>query len=134
MKQQQQAIEFDFNVLSEGAVAKTIARELKKIAENLVDPNVKNSTRRLNVAVGFKLTDDAKAVSVSAQVKSTLAPDEDKVDTFLIGRNGMGDVEMRPLRSSAPGQLMIDPESGQMLDDDGEPLPASTSKISYMNK
>lgn len=46
----------------------------------------------------------------------------------------MGDVEMRPLRSSAPGQLMIDPESGQMLDDDGEPLPASTGKISYMNK
>lgn len=134
MKQQQQAIEFDFNVLSEGAVAETIARELKKIAENLVDPNVKNSTRKLNVAVGFKLTDDAKAVSVSAQVKSTLAPDEDKVDTFLIGRNSMGDVEMRPLRSSAPGQLMIDPESGQMLDDDGEPLPASTSKISYMNK
>lgn len=131
---QQQAIEFDFNVLSEGAVAETIARELKKIAENLVDPNVKNSTRKLNVAVGFKLTDDAKAVSVSAQVKSTLAPDEDKVDTFLIGRNSMGEVEMRPLRSSAPGQLMIDPESGQMLDDDGEPLPASTSKISYMNK
>lgn len=134
MKQQQQAIEFDFNVLSEGAVAETIARELKKIAENLVDPNVKNSTRKLNVAVGFKLTDDAKAVSVSAQVKSTLAPDEDKVDTFLIGRNGMGDVEMRPLRSSAPGQLMIDPESGQMLDDDGEPLPASTSKIEYIKK
>lgn len=131
---QQQAIEFDFNVLSEGAVAETIARELKKIAENLVDPNVKNSTRKLNVAVGFKLTDDAKAVSVSAQVKSTLAPDEDKVDTFLIGRNGMGDVEMRPLRSSAPGQLMIDPESGQMLDDDGEPLPASTSKIEYIKK
>ncbi|MBU7544313.1 hypothetical protein [Weissella cibaria] len=134
MKQQQQAIEFDFNVLSEGAVAETIARELKKIAENLVDPNVKNSTRKLNVAVGFKLTDDAKAVSVSAQVKSTLAPDEDKVDTFLIGRNGMGDVEMRPLRSSAPGQLMIDPESGQMLDDDGEPLPASTGKIEYIKK
>lgn len=131
---QQQAIEFDFNVLSEGAVAETIARELKKIAENLVDPNVKNSTRKLNVAVGFKLTDDAKAVSVSAQVKSTLAPDEDKVDTFLIGRNSMGDVEMRPLRSSAPGQLMIDPESGQMLDDDGEPLPASTGKIEYIKK
>lgn len=134
MKQQQREVEFDFNVLSEGAVAETIARELKKIAENLVDPNVKNSTRKLTVAVGFKLTDDAKAVSVSAQVKSTLAPDEEKVDTFLIGRNSMGDVEMRPLRSSAPGQLMIDPESGQMLDDDGEPLPASTGKISYMNK
>lgn len=128
----QQDIEFDFNVLSEGAVAENIARELKKIANNLVDPNVKNSTRKLTVSVGFKLTDDAKAVAVSAQVKSTLAPDDEKVDTFLIGRNAMGDVEMRPLRSNAPGQLMIDPESGQMLNDDGEPLPASTNKISYM--
>lgn len=128
----QQDIEFDFNVLSEGAVAENIARELKKIANNLVDPNVKNSTRKLTVSVGFKLTDDAKAVAVSAQVKSTLAPDDEKVDTFLIGRNAMGDVEMRPLRSNAPGQLMIDPDSGQMLNDDGEPLPASTNKISYM--
>ncbi|MCB6839668.1 replication terminator protein [Weissella viridescens] len=120
---------------ADGALVEDINREYQKVAENLLDPNAKDVVRKLIIELTFKPGEDGQTVGTSGIVKSKLAPAEDKITTMLIGRNGMGNVEMAELRSSAKGQTTIDPDTGQLLDDTGEPLKGeNTQKIDFLNK
>lgn len=128
-------IELDLNGIVKGAVAEDIKNELGKIASNLLDPNAKvKAVRELNVKIKFKLDEDG-TVLTTGQATSKLAPREEKVTRVMVGVNGAGNVEMREMLSEVPGQTIIDPDSGQLLTDTGEPVdgePSVAPVKSYM--
>lgn len=130
-------INLDLSMIKDGAVQEDINREYKRIAENLDDPSADNRWRKLTIELKFKNDPDTETVMMKTNVKSILAPSEDKTTLMMLGRNGMGNLEMNELRSSARGQTMIDTDTGQLLDDKGEPLQgeqADTTPIDYLKK
>jgi hypothetical protein len=130
-------INLDLSMLKGGAVQEDINREYKRVAENLDDPNADNRWRKLTIELKFKNDQDNEMVMMKTNVKSVLAPSEDKTTLMMLGRNGMGNLEMNELRSSARGQTIIDTETGQLLDDKGEPLQgelADDAPINYLKK
>ncbi|MFL1695633.1 replication terminator protein [Weissella kandleri] len=120
-------IDLNLNSLAKGALAEDINEELAKVGRNLIDPNVKQSAKReLNLKITFKIDADGTIVTTS-EVKSKLAPREEKITRVLVGENGAGNIEMREMNTDVPGQTMIDPESGQLLTDTGEPVHGETT-------
>lgn len=130
-------INLDLSMIKDGAVQEDINREYKRVAENLDDPNAENRWRKLTIELKFKNDPNTEMVMMKANVKSVLAPSEDKTTLMMLGRNGMGNLEMNELRSTARGQTMIDTDTGQLLDDKGEPLQGEsvdTTPIDYLKK
>ncbi|GAK31880.1 hypothetical protein WOSG25_180310 [Weissella oryzae SG25] len=120
-------IDLNLNKLAKGALAEDVNIELEKIAKNLLDPNAKDNTfRELNIKVKFKPDEDGTIATLTA-VSSKLAPRESKATRVLVGENGAGNVEMREMLSEVPGQTIIDPDSGQLLTDTGEPVAGEPS-------
>lgn len=120
-------IELNLNSLAKGALAEDINEELAKVGRNLIDPNVKQTAKReLNLKITFKIDADGTIVTTS-EVKSKLAPREEKITRVLVGENGAGNIEMREMNTEVPGQTILDPESGQLLTDTGEPVQGETT-------
>ena len=117
-------IDLDLSNIAGGGLQEKVDLEMNKAFENIHDPNTKATAKR-KLTINIELTPDEnrEVVSVTSNVKSTLAPLTDVGTTVLTGKNlDTGRVEARELKSSVPGQTYIDPEDLTQKTDIGEPI------------
>ena len=117
-------IDLDLSSISSGGLQEKVDLELKKVFENIHDPNTKSTAKR-KLTINIELVPDEKreVISMTSNVKSTLAALTDVSTTVLTGKNlDTGKVEARELKSSTPGQTYIDPEDLTQKTDIGEPI------------
>lgn len=90
-----------------GAFTEQINRELKKVTENIQDPNTDaTAKRRITVVIEFKPNDARDFVTTGVQAKSTLAPALGAVTAMNMGKNlKTGEVEAVEIGNQLPGQM-----------------------------
>ena len=117
-------IDLDLSDIAGGGLQEKVDLEMNKAFENIHDPNTKaTAKRKLTITIELTPDENREVVSVTSNVKSTLAPLTDIGTTVLTGKNlDTGKVEARELKSSAPGQTYIDPEDLTQKTDIGEPI------------
>ena len=109
----------DMENFAGGAFTTQINHELKKITENIQDPNTDaTAKRKITVVIEFKPNDDRNFVTTGVQAKATLAPALGAVTAISMGRDiKTGEVEAVEIGSQIPGQMSIeDVESDQTED------------------
>lgn len=117
-------IDLDLSNIAGGGLQEKVDLEMNKAFENIHDPNTKATAKR-KLTINIELTPDEnrEVVSVTSNVKSTLAPLTDVATTVLTGKDfNTGKVEARELKSSVPGQTYIDPDDLRQKTDIGEPI------------
>lgn len=117
-------IDLDLSYIAGGGLQEKVDLEMNKAFENIHDPNTKaTAKRKLTITIELTPDENREVVSVTSNVKSTLAPLTDVGTTVLTGKNlDTGKVEARELKSSVPGQTYIDPEDLTQKTDIGEPI------------
>ncbi len=96
-----------------GAFSAQINRELRKVTENIQDPNTDaTAKRRITVVIEFKPNEGRDFVTTGVQAKSTLAPALGAVTAMNMGKNlKTGEVEAVEIGNQLPGQLQLAEES-----------------------
>ena len=78
----------DMEKFANGAFTEQINRELKKVTENIQDPNTDaTAKRRITVVIEFKPNEARNFVTTGVQAKSTLAPALGAVTALSMGKN-----------------------------------------------
>lgn len=112
----------DLSNFADGAVAERFNHELRKLLENIADPNTDpKKTRKLTLTLTLKADDKRDIASVSIQAKSTIAPARDIETKILMDRDIKGRVTGAELKSGIKGQTFIDHE-GDFSDDKGNKI------------
>lgn len=125
----------DMEKFANGAFTEQINREIKKVTENIQDPNTDaTAKRRITVVIEFKPNETRNFVTTGVQAKSTLAPALGAVTALSMGKNiRTNEVEAVEIGSQIPGQVSIedvtdsfdergntphqvDPSTGEILD------------------
>lgn len=98
-------IDLDLSDIAGGGLQEKVDLEMNKAFENIHDPNTKATVKRkLTINIELVPDENREVVSVSSNVKSTLAPLTDVATTVLTGKDfNTGKVEARELKSSVPG-------------------------------
>lgn len=93
-----------------GAFSSQINRELKKVTENIQDPNTDATVkRRITITIDFKPNENRDFVTTSVQAKSSLAPALGAVTAMNMGKNlKTGEVEAVEIGKQLPGQLQME--------------------------
>ena len=93
-----------------GAFSSQINRELKKVTENIHDPNTDATVkRRITITIDFKPNENRDFVTTSVQAKSSLAPALGAVTAMNMGKNlKTGEVEAVEIGKQLPGQLQME--------------------------
>lgn len=123
----------DMEKFANGAFTAQINRELKKVTENIQDPNTDaTAKRRITVVIEFKPNESRDFVTTGVQAKSTLAPALGAVTALSMGKNlKTNEVEAVEIGSQIPGQMSmeeieepeypsvtrtVDPSTGEIYD------------------
>lgn len=114
-------INFNLSTMSDGGVQEKFEQELKKVAENILDPNTDAKKKRtVTITLTYLPNDNRDAISVYSEVKSKLVPQDGVSTTLLVGRNSnTGSIEANELKSGTKGQTYFD-ENGDVRTDTGE--------------
>lgn len=117
-------INLNLSELSNGAIQEKIDRELKKVMQNILDPNTDfNKARKVSITISMSANEQRNSITTDVAVKSTLAPQKSVSTTVLVGRNEQtGQIQAAELLSNAPGQTFIDVEDGVLKTDTGTPI------------
>lgn len=107
---------------AEGAVAERVNLEVKKVLENIADPNTDpKKKRKVALTLTFEADDQRDIANVSIQTKTSLAPARSIETKIIMDMDGAGHVIGSELRSGIKGQTFIDPE-GDISSDTGEKI------------
>lgn len=92
-----------------GAFTAQINRELKKVAENIQDPNTDaTAKRKITVVMEFKPNEARDFVTTGVQAKATLAPALGAVTALNIGMDlKTGEVQAAEIGKQLPGQMAM---------------------------
>lgn len=109
----------DLENFADGAVAERFNIELKKVLENLVDPNTDaKKKRKVQLTVTVKGNEKRELAEIEISAKTTLAPANAIETTIIIDRDKNG-ITGKELKSGIPGQTFFDSETGEIKDDVG---------------
>lgn len=103
-----------------GAFTEQINRELKKVTENIQDPNTDaKAKRRIVVSIELKPNDARNFTTISIHADSKLAPALGAVTALNMGKNlKTGEVEAVEIGSQLPGQMeFADMDEGKEADE-----------------
>lgn len=119
----------DMEEFANGAFTEQINREMRKVTENIMDPNTDATVkRRITVTIEFKPNKGRSIVTTSVQAKSTLAPAQGAVTEMTMGKNlRTGEVDAVEIGNQLFGQLdlaeseeqtirTVDPSTGEIFD------------------
>lgn len=110
----------DLNTFADGAVAEQFNRELRKVLENIADPNTDaKKSRRLTLTVTFKGDEQRDLATVHAQAKATLVPAKGVEAKIVMDYDSDGRVTGAELKSGIKGQTFITDE-GEIAEDNGK--------------
>lgn len=119
----EKAINFDLTSISNGAVQEKWDKEMKRVAENIIDPNT-DATKKRKVTLTMTLTPnkDRSVIDVDTEVKSVIAPQASVATTMMAGRDlNTGEIAVNELKSGVRGQTFID-QDGTVKTDTGTPV------------
>jgi hypothetical protein len=112
----------NLNQFAEGALAERVNIEMKKLLENIADPNTDaNKVRKLTVVISLKADDQRDIAGASIQTKVALAPAKSIESKILLDLDSSGKVTGQELKSGLKGQTFIDTE-GEIADDRGNKI------------
>ncbi|WNV59443.1 hypothetical protein RJD28_08260 [Oscillospiraceae bacterium NTUH-002-81] len=115
-----------------GAFTAQINRELKKVAENIQDPNTDaTAKRKITVVMEFKPNEARDFVTTGVQAKATLAPALGAVTAFNVGTDlKTGEVQAAEIGKQLPGQMaMVLEDTGDEEDPMVRTVDPSTGEI-----
>ena len=112
----------DLNNFADGALLERVNAEIGKVLENIQDPNTEaTKKRKVTITLELEPNNRRELADVVTSVKSTLVPAASVSASLMIGHDGR-QVIGRELKSSMPGQYMVDVDSGEIVNDDGTKL------------
>jgi hypothetical protein len=110
----------DINNLAGGAMAERINRELKKVAENVMDPNTKaDAVRTVTVQIKIKPNEARQIGNTEIEVKSSLAPAKGVPTQFVFDFDRDGKAVMKELNLSSDQNQMAMNDAGEVVDGTG---------------
>lgn len=111
----------DLNDFANGALAARFNEELKKVLENIQDPNTKaKSARKITLTLSLQPDEDRELAIVDIQAKSTLVHRAGVSTKLLIDRDNDGKVVGKELKSGVKGQTYM--EEDGLYQDTGEKI------------
>ncbi len=116
-------IDLPLSNLAQGAIQEKLDYELKKIFDNIHDPNTEATDKRtVTIKLDFKPDDNRQTVSVDSNFTTKLANVTGVATTVLTGKDlTSGKVQAKELESNMPGQTYFD-DDAQQKTDVGEPV------------
>ncbi|MCV2505667.1 replication terminator protein [Melissococcus plutonius] len=117
-------IELQLSELANGAIQEKLDGELKKLFNNIQDPNTDAEAKRgLTIKLEFKPDEKRQVVALKSDITLKLTPVTGVLTTVLTGRDlNTGQIEARELKSEVPGQTYIDIDDGKQKTDTGRPV------------
>lgn len=116
--------EINLNItnMANGGIQEKLDRSFEQIIDNIMDPNTdQTKERQLQLTIKVKPNKALDSAEITAQVKTKLMPELGVESTVLIGKEN-GKAVANELKSGAKGQTLMDTETGEILDDTGEPI------------
>lgn len=100
----------DFENLAGGALKEKLNQEVKKVLENITDPNTKETeTRKLTLNISFKPSKERDLAEISIETKSKLAAAIPSTTKIIIDKDfSTGKVAAAEWNNQIPGQIAID--------------------------
>lgn len=119
----QREIELPLSGLAEGAIQEKLDLELKKVFDNIHDPNTKAQDKRtVTIKLEFVPDENRQIVKLNSNIAIKLANVVDTSITVLTDKNLTdGKIEAKELKSKVPGQTYFDDDLNQKTDV-GEPV------------
>lgn len=111
----------DLNTIADGALQEKFNVEFTKVLENLKDPNTKpNFKRKLIVELTFQTNEERELSIVTVDTKTKLAERVGVITTFIVDRDGKGNIIASELKKQIKGQthMLIDEETGEIVAED----------------
>ena len=112
-----------------GALSAQVNKALKKVTENIIDPNTDpTKERRITVTIKMKANELRNFVATGIETKLTLAPELGAATALSMGQDlESGEVDCVEVGSQIPGQLVmdlknteepkwLDPSTGEVFD------------------
>ena len=117
-------IDLPISELAHGAIQEKLDGELKKVFENIHDPNTKAEAKRsITIKLEFSPDENRQAIKLISDFSTKLANVEGVSTTVLTGKNlRSGVIEAKELKSGTPGQTYMDFENSMVRTDTGEPV------------
>ncbi|MEL3956896.1 replication terminator protein [Caldifermentibacillus hisashii] len=118
------AIDLQLSQLANGAIQEKLDCELKKVFENIHDPNTKPQDKRtVTIKLEFKPDENRQTIAVTSDFTTKLANVEGVSTTVLTGRDlATGKIAAKELKSNIPGQTYFDDDDESIKSDVGEPI------------
>lgn len=121
MSKSKKLINFNLSTMSNGGVQEKFEQEMKKVTENIIDPNTDSKKKRtVTITLTYEPDEDRDIVSVHTEVKSKLVPQNGVSSLLMVGKNAdTGFIEANELISGTKGQTYFD-DKGDVRTDTGE--------------
>src|SRR5690625_1947651 len=109
-------IDLPFSELAEGAIQEKLDYELKKVFDNIHDPNTKATDKRtITIKLDFVPNENRQTVDVESNFTTKLANPTPVATTVLTGKDlESGKVQAKELQSGIPGQTFLDRKSTRL--------------------
>lgn len=115
-------MQMDINSMAGGAMAEKLNIELRKLAENVMDPNTKaDSVRTVTIQIKIKPNETRQIGASEISVKSSLAPSKGIPTSFMFDFDRDGKAVIKELLSPDRNQLIVN--------NDGEVADATGGKV-----
>lgn len=114
----------DISSIGGGALAEKVNIELRKLAENVMDPNTKpDAVRTLTIQIKIKPDETRQIGASEINVKSALAPAKGIPTSFVFDFDKDGKAVVKELQTRDRNQMMID-NDGDVADGTGNKVVA----------
>lgn len=115
-----ETIDLSLDRLAGGALAEKLNIELRKMAENIKDPNTKaDAVRTVTVTIKVKPDEKRQVGQTDIGVKSTLAPSRGIPASFIFDFAVDGKAVIKELITNDPNQLVVN-NDGDVATADGK--------------
>ncbi len=114
----QKSIDLPLSLLANGAIQEKLDCELRKVFDNIHDPNTEAKDKRtVTIKLEFTSDENRQTVKLNSNISVKLANIKDVAVTVLTGKDlANGKIEAKELKSSAPGQTYFDDNLTQKTD------------------
>ncbi|WP_128656184.1 replication terminator protein [Paenibacillus sp. 598K] len=117
----------NLNELSGGALVEKLDIEMRKLAENVLDPNTPAEVARtITVTIKIKPNEQRQVGNADISVKSSLAPSKGIPTSFVFDYDKEGNAVVAELVTGDRNQLIIN-NDGDVADDTGLKVVGGTS-------
>jgi hypothetical protein len=120
--------------LARGSLEEQFNYELKRVLENIYDPNTEpEKKRKITIEMLFEPDSDREIVKISVKTKSVLVTAKPINSKFVLGRQEDGTIAATEFVSDIPGQIDFEQFAPDIVRE-AEALTKEMNKINKMDK